>query len=1167
MTPKHEIEKEAKIDAPQNTPDSSAKEADEGRVVVDSLVPLKNVEKDTTIASVQKDIDAVKQDIHWDSKEISNNTTIEKVQDSTKLVTDKTVEEFDTHMQEQEKKSSSEKKSLVERTGDFLKEYKKPLLIGWGIVWCFLLYKRRRKKQKAKEAATTNNAIPENKDNRSVLWKVWDTIKWPVMIAWWYYWAHGLYTGKWGLDKLFDWNKEKDLQDDKDKVDAYKDAIEKDPVAKETFEWLWNATDALYTNLFAKELADGWQDDADMETISQKVSWWQEKLKWVVPWCISEENASIDAILDDKEQSMSFLNASVEQIKNKVWTMFSSGWGALWSFLVNWFSFSAGKDAFLAKLAAWGAEAQEAAWQVKFFYREKVRLQTFLLYKEKALIEKIATEKAAWQGTTDTKDIGDLIKDMDWLKDNVHSDPRYTAYRSGNLKNAYETLQKNGLMDGSIDKETQEIVKELDADRDDTLDFDWKKSVLQRANDDIMDGVLDQKNKDTLLHVTTKINKELQWEFIDVAKDSAWNVYSELFDGDEKAKRTFLQETGMDALWRTITDSLGVYAAKIANRTITASEMQDFNFLVNSFYAFKKEVYAGANTLQYIHNPDGSWTVKAWDFFWGQLLNLGTACKKALWGDFKEAGVYVLSAIPLIAVSAYGIALVHPATARKTWVATGKFGIAGVEKLAWFAKLWPARVMTAGSWTAKQFGWKVYGKSWALRQRFYSGVDWADKLITDFERQKISLSKAWEVYESGSKVGFKKIGEKVRNSWTNHADDVQNFKRYLVKEKFLRKTHLPVYENAIKNNIDTIVAYYDMPVFEKMMNQKWAKYDEVIALMKKVENMETTLSGNKKLLFEALMQHRAMSAAKAEKIMTYIDKIDDTILVDSKIAKYADSLIHTSSSLESAVHINEHIKALQAWEKTQQAAKTAVENAARIKTEAELTAQQAQAEAERLAKEQVKTARTQRMQQKLAENKLRNWWKDAKWLWLTEQSQKALHTSIVDDVSKLEALQSTLVDASWNAINKWAVAAIEKDISALKECATNLSKLSGQEANALIEATKTVKLPYLAKIMQETDDIAGLMKELKNVSNPVYATWGLIWDAAGSWIIKWYSLWNSELESVLKNRAPKFLEDLRWADKLDDFARTMEVVVADGSKISKIEKAALLLGKIVTKIR
>ncbi len=65
-------------------------------------------------------------------------------------------------------------------------------------------------------------------------------------------------------------------------------------------------------------------------------------------------------------------------------------------------------------------------------------------------------------------------------------------------------------MDGSIDKDTQEIVEEMDADRDDTLDYDGKKTILQRASEDIVDGKLDANNKDTLLHVATKINKELQ---------------------------------------------------------------------------------------------------------------------------------------------------------------------------------------------------------------------------------------------------------------------------------------------------------------------------------------------------------------------------------------------------------------------------------------------------------------------------------------------------------------------------------------------------------------------------------------------------------------------------------------------------------------------------------
>ena len=1109
MTPwKNEIETQKKIDAAQDTVKDANQDAAESRVVADSLAPLWKVETETTLTNAQKEVAAVKEAVK------SEVTWVEGAKIVADEIDDKTVEAFDEQINtDTENTDTEEKKSFTEKAWDFLKEYKKPLLWGAGITSAFLLYRRyaKRKARKEAEAQAANGWKTSTTENeKKWFWDTWrgKALKYTAIGGGVAYVAHWLRTGKRWLDKLFDTDKEKDLQDDTDKVKAYEDAVKENPEIKEIFEWLGGATDQLYSTMFAKELADWWQDDADMETIAQKAKGGKEALKWVVPRCISQENASIDAILADKEQSMSFLNASVAEIKQKVSWVFAGTGSYLWNYLVSGFDMTAGKEAFMTKFDASSAEGQEAAWQVKFYYREKVRLQTFLLQKEKALIEKIAVEKA-W---TSKDEVADLIKDTDWLKENVYSDPRYATYRTGSLENAYKTLKTVWLMDGNIDKDTQEIVKEMDADRDDTLDYDWKKTILQRSSEDIVDGNLDNGNKDKLLHVTTKINTELQWDFLNDAKESAWNVYADLFDWDEQAKRTFMQETGIDKVGASIAEWLAVYTNKISDGSITAAEMKDFNFLVNSFYAFKKEVYAWANTVQYIHNPDGSWTVKAGDFFGGQLLNLGTAIKKVLWGDLKEAWIYVLSAVPLIAVSAYGIALVNPATAAKTWLATGKVGTAAVSKVASFATAAPARIMTAWSWTARQFGGKVYGASWAVRQRYYAGTEWAEKVLNDFANKKISLTKAAEVFNSGSNAGVTQLfNKKLRDAWKAHATTPLEFQKYLIKETFNRSGT----NKIITDNVDTIAKYYDAPVFEKLMTARNPKYADIIDLMKKVDAV--SLQGNKKALFDALLHHRSMSSGALEKTITHIDKIDDAVLANIDIAKLADGLAHNPTSLDSVVHINEYAKAMQAWEKAKQAWKTAAEAAKKAET-------------------------------------LR---KDAKALGLTDATQKTLHTHFVDKVQQLEAYKSTLA-------NPGAIQVAEKDIITLKQCAEKLAVIDPVEARVILDATNDIKITYLARIMEETSDIKWLLTSMKDARTSSVST---LLDGAWKPIVKYGDIALDKLEDILKKQAPAFLDDLKKTNRIAEFAKDMWVIVDDVAKISKLEKAAILFEKIVTKIK
>ncbi len=1106
---KHTIETE-KVESAQDTSKDAKKEADEGRAVADTFEPLKKIETDTAVTNTQKD-----------TKELSKEII------STDTVTNKDVEEFNKKLEEDKKleanktdaekkedeKNPEKKKGFFDKSKDFVKKYPwTSLVLGWvGITAGVLLYKWIWGKK---------NKNTEKWNSKTEKKWFWDHgfgkfLKYSA-IGWWaYYGIHGITTGKWWLDKLFDWEKETDLQSNEDKTESYEEAMKKNPEQKETYEGLGDATDQLYNGMFGKELASGWQDDWDMETIAQTAKGGKQALKWVVPRCIGKENWSINEILSSREQSMSFLNATVDQIKQKALWLISNWMWSIVGYLASWFWIGS-SDSKTPKedfMKIFDAAPEKTANQIKFYYREKVRIQTFLLQKEKSLVQQLVKEKAGAE--KDPKDIADLMEDKEWLKDNIYSDPRYTNYRSGSLENAYKTLKNMWLMNWDIDKDTQEIITEMDADRDDTLNFDGKNSVLERASNDLLHWSIEQKNKEKLLHVTTKINKELQGDFMDVAKESAWNVYSDLFDGNEQAKRTFMQESGMDKVWGVITQALGEYTNKISNGTITSAEMKDFNFLVNSFYAFKKEVYAGASSVEYIHNPDGSWTVKAWDFLGGQLVNLGTAVKKVLWGDAEWAWIYVLSAMPLLLLTGmWAYIVMNPLSAWKKLLVGGKYATKAITNVVMHA---PAGIATAGSWTAKTFGGKVYGPSRAVRKRFYNGTEGAEKLINDFRANKISLAKAWSVFESGNNawnIAF--LNKKVRNSWSQHASDAKDFQRYLIKETFNRSgTNI-----IIMDNMDTIVKYYDMPVFEKLMKARNANYKDTIELMKKVETI--SLSSDKKLLLDELLKNHLLSQSSLEKALTNIPHIDDGLLWHTDVKKLAEWFARNASEFDTVDHANAYIKALQDWEKGKQATKTAAKIV-----------------------DQNKNAR-----------------KDAKALWLTSIEQVKFHEKIIAEIDTLEYQKTTLAAKS-------AIQTLEKDVDALKWVAEKLSKLSVQETSQLLDVSKDIKLSYLAKIFNETSDIKGLMKGIEECRDvKTLALLDTAWNP-----LQESKIAISKLEDLLGGSqgkaglAPWLLEDLKQTGRLEMFADDMVDVVSDVKKISKIEKVWVIFEKILNKVK
>lgn len=81
---------------------------------------------------------------------------------------------------------------------------------------------------------------------------------------------------------------------------------------------------------------------------------------------------------------------------------------------------------------------EQHANEIKFFFREKIRVQHFLMQKQKALVEKIASEKIGTDGKY--ADAEEVMQDEEWTKQNVYNDPRYESYKSGNIKNAYAVL-------------------------------------------------------------------------------------------------------------------------------------------------------------------------------------------------------------------------------------------------------------------------------------------------------------------------------------------------------------------------------------------------------------------------------------------------------------------------------------------------------------------------------------------------------------------------------------------------------------------------------------------------------------------------------------------------------------------------------------------------------
>ncbi|MDR2415472.1 MAG: hypothetical protein LBD75_02415 [Candidatus Peribacteria bacterium] len=92
---------------------------------------------------------------------------------------------------------------------------------------------------------------------------------------------------------------------------------------QQSYEQLGSATDDLYNSVFAKELENDWEDDADMNTLSEQFGK-NKTLKGVVPRCMDNSFSNVGSVLSESGIEFDFLKQDIANIsiwlKNKIST-------------------------------------------------------------------------------------------------------------------------------------------------------------------------------------------------------------------------------------------------------------------------------------------------------------------------------------------------------------------------------------------------------------------------------------------------------------------------------------------------------------------------------------------------------------------------------------------------------------------------------------------------------------------------------------------------------------------------------------------------------------------------------------------------------------------------------------------------------------------------------
>lgn len=264
--------------------------------------------------------------------------------------------------------------------------------------------------------------------------------------------------------------------DGKEQVEAYSDFVELSPERAQLYEQFGASVDGLYHGFFEKELESGWQDDADMQQLSLQYGD-GKSLKGVVPYCMDGSFSSVDAMLSETSIRYDFFQQDLQEIKLQVAGWFSGSviGKALASFLASLPSFAgiAPGKAIQERFSLWLSpeHAPERIGVLKAFFRQQMRVTTFLKYKEQELIKQIAVKKFK-SDPRKFKELDDALEDEQWFEANISQDPDFKAFRKGNLSNASQLLTRYGIMGAEVPKEAQDIIESCDEARSEILDED-----------------------------------------------------------------------------------------------------------------------------------------------------------------------------------------------------------------------------------------------------------------------------------------------------------------------------------------------------------------------------------------------------------------------------------------------------------------------------------------------------------------------------------------------------------------------------------------------------------------------------------------------------------------------------------------------------------------------
>lgn len=733
------------------------------------------------------------------------------------------------------------------------------------IKWIASLFK---KKDKSESGQTSSEKKPR--------YKKW----WWVGLIWvgWFLWIRRLMTGKNPVDWGWPWLSDKPEKQLWSYIDLYKNS----PDQFEKYQKTWENTNIIYSKVYDKEIKSWWNDSDSLwkiwlDCVDEVKDADPNKIySWLVPYIMDKNFSSVWKTISPEWLKYQEWSWDIDYLKTKI---LSRGkhwisnilWPFLWS-LKSWvWLWDKSWESIDDKFSRWAetGDKEDRLKELQFFFRQYMKVNTYLICKKDEITISIAKEKF-WEDPSWFSSFEDAIEDNDWFKKNIEKDDRYKKFISWKISDVSENIESAWVSSTSLSDEITEQVDELDDKREKILHWDWEKDILDVWQNDIDSWNLTSWTIWKLDKSCDNMLDDIKDEVEDAVKDSCWDPYSELFNTAWINKETFIENSWLEELFGGLKKSIKFYQTKIKAWNISKEEYAEFKNLTNQYFAMKKEMVIWSQTLQEI-NKDWKWRRVAWFLRWC-LGNLWKSIEKFYNWNVWEWFKYLLTGIaPFIVIREWYLCF-----ARK-W-----HWIKRIKQVGGLTIWLPKKIVQSNFWIAKQINGRYVWSPRVLRATFFSWADWPDKMLRALSnvdrwvlnRSKISLDKAAEIIENWkySKI----IDHKIRAKWRVEFPQAN---KNLIKRGIIQKMipWVPF------DNLDLIVKYYDNKTLWYLV-RNWD--NSSILKLKSIDNQIAGLSKLKQnFILETLNKH-ILNFDQVDDLVKNIDKLDINKISSKNLSRW-----------------------------------------------------------------------------------------------------------------------------------------------------------------------------------------------------------------------------------------------------------------------------------------